>query len=305
MAGSGDAGNLHGKVAFIKAANKAPEQNAAAVQAAASPSAGACCVVTASPDGFGGATAHLVPKLSAEVAVPVVNVSLAVAQKLLSSTDEWEVTLSPPTPKPNDDHRVSLMTWVGHDTDPAHIYYDEGERVRVHSLQAKPQFNGLLGTVVARLRSETSWWKDGRLGVQLDSGHALKLKPLNLERCCTRCGAAVDYWLCCTACKNVHHALYCSGECASASLHTHRCKPPVSPIRPGYQLGTEQPVYIRGLYQDLGEGIFVYSLEDDDGDDGAIEIRPDGKTKMICGEAMMKACMFKCQQRTDVTQLCV
>ena len=57
----------------------------------------------------------------------------------------------------------------------------------------------------------------------------------------------------------------------------------------------EQPVFIRGLYRDLGEGIFVYSLEDEEGNDGAIEIRPDGQTQLICGETMMQACILKRQ----------
>ena len=51
----------------------------------------------------------------------------------------------------------------------------EGQRVRLHSLQAKPELNGMEGTVVS---FDTS---SGRLGVQL-SGHEkpIALRPANL-----------------------------------------------------------------------------------------------------------------------------
>ena len=51
-----------------------------------------------------------------------------------------------------------------------------GTRIRVHGLAARPEFNGQSGTAI-------SWdGEKGRVGIKLDSGDKLSLKPANLER---------------------------------------------------------------------------------------------------------------------------
>jgi hypothetical protein len=104
-------------------------------------------------------------------AIPCVRISSASAERLLQG--EWQVTIAAPTPRDNDDKMVARLSWKAPGSgclDPAHTYYALKERVRIHSLKAKPHFNGLLGSVISRLRTETNTWEDARLGVQLDKG---------------------------------------------------------------------------------------------------------------------------------------
>ena len=51
-----------------------------------------------------------------------------------------------------------------------------GERVRVHGLQAKPEYNGEAGRVYSFDHER------GRAGVHLDSGPGLWIKPNNLKK---------------------------------------------------------------------------------------------------------------------------
>ena len=61
------------------------------------------------------------------------------------------------------------------DSDIADHGYSVGDRVRIHSLKAKQQYNRRTGNVVS--------FEGARLGVRLEDGSALlSLKPENLER---------------------------------------------------------------------------------------------------------------------------
>jgi len=49
-----------------------------------------------------------------------------------------------------------------------------------------------------------------------------------------------------------------------------------------------EPLLICGLMHDLGKGSFVYAIKDDAGNDGALELRVDGKTMLLASDAMAK-----------------
>ena len=208
-----------------------------------------------------------------------------------------------PSPGPNDDKPVKCVVKPrGHPDS----YFRMHERVRVHSLKAKPQFNDRIATVVAPLRMEgTADHREARLQVTLDGdGHALKLKPKNVECACVVCAATVEQWVMCSKC-NDHHSLFCSGECASAGLQLHRCVPTYTQGC-GYDMSNYDPentnfdpmpagapviisghwLKIMGLAHDLGEGKFVYAVEDTAGNDGMVELGSDGSNMLLASRAM-------------------
>ena len=86
--------------------------------------------------------------------------------------------------------------------------YLEGQRIRVHGLVKKPQFNGLLGTVESLLDP----FGMGRLAVQLDTSQELSLKAANLELVCQLCSAVSSDQrplILCQTCEAIHICASC------------------------------------------------------------------------------------------------
>ena len=87
--------------------------------------------------------------------------------------------------------------------------YIVGDRVRVHGLEKKPEYNGTLGTV-DRLQDIFGM---GRIAVKFDSGKDLSLKASNVERACSFCSAVFGAQLqLCPRCEDVYLCEACKPQ---------------------------------------------------------------------------------------------